>query len=66
MRGKERAGNKKPASPTSGERVHTHGRFFAAYLSDHILAPRRVATLAVRCQVGGLCIREPLLMPSSL
>jgi hypothetical protein len=62
MRGKERAGNKKPARPQSGERVFTR-TFVAAIFSDRILAPRRVATLAVRSQVGGLCIREPLLMP---
>jgi hypothetical protein len=32
------------------------------FLSDRILAPRRVGTLAVRSQVAGPFIRGPLLM----
>ncbi len=53
MRGKERADNKKPASPASGERVFTLGHFVAAFFSDRILAFGELGTLGVRPRLPG-------------
>jgi hypothetical protein len=57
-----RAGNKKPASPASGERVLSLGHFVAASFGDRILA-RGEWHLGCPSQVAGPCVRGPLLMP---
>jgi len=52
MRGKERADNKKPASPTSGERVISPGHFVAAF-SATASSLRARGTLGVRPRLPG-------------